>query len=235
MSSKDLDTRRRVLEVAARLFAERGFRKVTVREICAAADANVAAVNYHFRNKMGLYTEVARTAINAMRATTEAALKGNETATARDALHHYIRVHLHHILGEGHESWIHKLMTREMTDPTPALDLIVEEGIRPRLKHLARVISELMRCPVDDERVARCVASIRGQCLMYLPNPVTCRLNPRWRPTADQLDQIGTHIAEFSLAGIGAVARAEPTRRSGTRPRFRVADRVSRRNPGRAP
>ena len=52
----DLETRERLVEVSARLFAERGFSKVTVREICQRAHANVAAVNYHFGGKDGLMT-----------------------------------------------------------------------------------------------------------------------------------------------------------------------------------
>ena len=51
----DLATKERLLREATRLFAERGFKKVTVRDICAAARANVAAVNYHFGGKPGLY------------------------------------------------------------------------------------------------------------------------------------------------------------------------------------
>lgn len=219
MSSSDQGTRRRLIAAAARLFAERGFRTVTVREICTAAHANVAAVNYHFRDKLGLYTEVVRTAIEAMRATAEAALRATDGASPRDALHAYIRIHLHHLVGDGHESWIHKLMTREMTDPTPALDLIVDEGIRPRVKYLSRLVGELMRCPLDDERVRRCVASIRGQCLIYMPNPVFCRLVPRWRPTAHELDQIAVHITEFSLAGICRVGRPGATPRQSRRAR----------------
>ena len=55
----DPRTRARLLKAAEQLFAERGFRKVTVREICHAAKANVAAVNYHFGDKLGLYREAA--------------------------------------------------------------------------------------------------------------------------------------------------------------------------------
>src|SRR5205823_3421178 len=70
MSVKDRATRVRVLTVASRLFAANGFEKVTVREICRAADANVAAVNYHFGDKLGLYREVLAKAIETMSATT---------------------------------------------------------------------------------------------------------------------------------------------------------------------
>ena len=48
-------TKESIMAVAMRLFAEKGLKLVTVREICKAADVNVALVNYYFRNKNGLY------------------------------------------------------------------------------------------------------------------------------------------------------------------------------------
>lgn len=45
------ETRKRVLEVAERLFAERGLDAVSIRDIIAAAGANLGAINYHFGTK----------------------------------------------------------------------------------------------------------------------------------------------------------------------------------------
>lgn len=52
------DVRQRLLSVGLRLFAEKGYERATVREICDAAQSNLAAINYYFRDKSGYYQEV---------------------------------------------------------------------------------------------------------------------------------------------------------------------------------
>jgi AcrR family transcriptional regulator len=51
-------TRDRLLLAARSVFAERGFAGASVREITAAACANLGAVTYHFGSKQGLYEAV---------------------------------------------------------------------------------------------------------------------------------------------------------------------------------
>ena len=51
-------TRAAILTAAERLYAERGFGDVTLRDIVAAADVNLAAVNYHFGSKDELIAEL---------------------------------------------------------------------------------------------------------------------------------------------------------------------------------
>ena len=53
-----IDTRERILDVAERLFGERGFPATSLRDITAEAGVNVASVNYHFGSKEALLTEV---------------------------------------------------------------------------------------------------------------------------------------------------------------------------------
>lgn len=51
-------TRALILDAAERLYAERGFGEVTLRDIVAAAGVNLAAVNYHFGSKDELIAEL---------------------------------------------------------------------------------------------------------------------------------------------------------------------------------
>lgn len=48
------ETRERLLDAAERLFAERGLDAVSVRDITEAAEANTAAIHYHFGSKQDL-------------------------------------------------------------------------------------------------------------------------------------------------------------------------------------
>jgi AcrR family transcriptional regulator len=203
----DLETETRLLNVAARLFAARGFKHVTVREICAEANANVAAVNYHFGDKLGLYREVLAKAICTMRATSEAARRAGEGGSPEHKLREYVRVFVERVSKDAHDSWIHQLMAHEIADPTPALDVVVEEVIRPRLGYVAEVVAEILGRDPHDETVMRCVLSIQAQCHATMPNPVTRRIHPELPTGRSALDQLAAHVAEFSLAGIRAVAQ----------------------------
>src|SRR5436190_15287396 len=104
MRQRDRETRERLLRSAAQLFADRGFKRVTVRDICRAAKANVAAVNYHFGDKLGLYREVLQSAADAMRETNDAAREAGLGQPPEEELRRYIGVFLHRVLSPGSEA-----------------------------------------------------------------------------------------------------------------------------------
>jgi TetR/AcrR family transcriptional regulator, regulator of cefoperazone and chloramphenicol sensitivity len=207
--SGDRETRDRLLKAAERLFSERGFKDVTVREICRAARANVAAINYHFGDKLGLYRVVLRTAIDAMRESTDAARRAGTGKPPEDQLRMYIALFLRRLLQPGQEA-IHRLINREIAEPTPVLDDLIEQGMRPRLDYLSGIVARMIGCEPTDERVLRCVLSVQAQTIIYArPNAVGERLGFTFKPTPAHIDQAAQHIADFSIAGIHAVARTK--------------------------
>jgi AcrR family transcriptional regulator len=219
--TEDRETRARLLRAGERLFAERGFKKVTVREICTAADANVAAINYHFGDKLGLYREVLNTAIARMRATTDAAREAGRGCSPEESLRRSILIFVSRVLASGGET-VHRLIMREVNDPTPALDAVVEQGIRPRLEHLSRIVADIIGVSTSDPRVRRSVASIQAQTVAYLPNPIADRIGFMKPSTVREVEAIAEHIAEFSLAGVRQMARSTRSTRQPSRPRAAV-------------
>ena len=209
MSLKDQETHVRVLKVASRLFAADGFEKVTVRQICRAADANVAAVNYHFGDKLGLYREVLGTAIETMRGTTDAArYAAAPDGTAEEKLRAYIKVFVERVTGDGYDTWIHQLLAHEIADPTPALDLVLDQVIRPRIAYLSELVGEILGLAADDERVLRCVLSVQSQCHAAMSITMSRRFMPELDNDSTSVDRLAKHIAEFSLGGLRSLKTA---------------------------
>ncbi len=201
----DQDTRARLVDAATRLFAEQGFKRVTVRAICRAAHANVAAINYHFRNKLGLYREVVERGIAVLQETTDLARKATATGTPEEQLAAYIDVVTERLVSASGHQWLHRFIAREMAEPTPVLSSFIDRGLRPRFEHLERIVADLLRLPPGHPRVVECAMSVLAQIMMFRSNPVTERMRARARTPAPTPQAIAAHIKMFSLAGIRAV------------------------------
>jgi TetR/AcrR family transcriptional regulator, regulator of cefoperazone and chloramphenicol sensitivity len=206
----DRETRARLLDVARTLFAARGYREVTVREICSAARANVAAVNYHFGDKVGLYREVIDEAIVIMRQTSRDAEAAGDGQDAEGRLRAFISVFLQRV-GHSQDSWIRQLFTHEMAEPTDAFDDVITKVIEPRMYYLQTLVAEILGTQLEDERVLRCAVSVQFQFQAAMANPVSRRLAPGYIGTPGDVERLAQHIADFSLGGIRSLRDAEHT------------------------
>lgn len=61
MAKENKAPRKRILEAAISLFAQKGFDGVGVREIAKAADVNIAMISYYYRSKVGILREIINT------------------------------------------------------------------------------------------------------------------------------------------------------------------------------
>jgi TetR/AcrR family transcriptional regulator, regulator of cefoperazone and chloramphenicol sensitivity len=193
-------TRSRLVEAAGEVFAEVGFHHATVREICARAKTNVASVNYHFGDKAALYTEVVRQSMRAARLdAVRAALEQN--ATPEEILRAVVRSRLENLWGQDLGDWHFRIIAHELAKPTPAMNRVVSEAIRPVYVRLLEVVSTILGLPADHEKTRLCAHSIIGQILFYaFARPVISRLWPEMKMTRPQVDLIASHISDFSLA-----------------------------------
>lgn len=192
-------TRARLLEAAREVFAQHGFQGATVREICRRAEANVAAVNYHFGSKDGLLAEALN--FNHLKALQTANVAADACPEIRLRL--FIRDFMLMLLDEKSASRQCRMMARELADPTPALDKIVSEAIAPLHEFLGKLVREIVGGKLGKAAQLRCVYSILGQCSFYYHSePVLQRLHPELRYDRKEIEAIADHIAEFSLNGL---------------------------------
>ena len=203
-----LEVKNRILEVAGEIFADRGFRETTVREICRRADVNLAAVNYHFGDKERLYMAV----IKHYKEIAVQKYSQNDFVCDHDPhdvqLTAFIRSFMFHLLGEGHESCFSRLMSREYIEPTNALDVIIEEEFRPFFNRLNAIVRQLLGIEIGEEKVILCSMSILGQCLYFKHSrPVISRLLRKDHYSAEEINEIADHIACFSLEALAGLSK----------------------------
>ncbi|HEV3026557.1 MAG TPA: CerR family C-terminal domain-containing protein [Planctomycetota bacterium] len=199
------DTRERLLEAGGAVFSESGFRAATVRHIVTRAGANLAAVNYHFGDKEGLYAAVLEHYAKESLAKHPPQGGLHPDAGPEEQLHAFVRAFLLRILDKGHQAVHGKMMAREMIEPTAALDRIVEQMIRPLYGRLCAIVKALAGPDLSALQVQRAAKSVVGQCLFYKHcAPVLQRLDGAL-PDLRDIDLLVDHIVSFSVGGIRAL------------------------------
>lgn len=199
-------TRTKLLTAAVAVFAEKGYDGATTREICSRAGVNVALVNYHFGDKLELYREVIRYAIDAAAKMEliNAALEQN--ADPCDALRQLIRGVIERLSETRNDFGLQlRLVLKEMTQPTPAFSNILDETLRPLYARLSVLIGLILDLPANHETTRLCTHSIMGQVSHYaVARPLLAYLWPELKMTPEQRRRVADHIAEFSLAYLRA-------------------------------
>jgi AcrR family transcriptional regulator len=217
MTSRNDDTPSRLIHAAAETFAEKGFNSASVREICARAGANLAAINYHFGDKQGLYTEVVKAA-----ACTPAAdqdLDWPAGTPAETKLRDLIGARLSAMLSANLPRWADPIMVRAMAEPTKTTLEIVVDSVRPKFDQLFDVLAELLPPGTPSADVHLAGISIIAQCMHFrIQGTITELIVGAEEYRTYTLDRLADHIARFSLAALGQERSFLPGGKSSQKP-----------------
>ncbi len=207
------ETRQNLLAAAGEIFARKGFREATIAEICRQAEANTAAISYHFGSKEALYVESWRYSFTQSLKTYP--LDGGipTTASAEERLHGRILALMRRIIDpQSHEF---DIFHKEMASPTGLLAKAIQESVEPIFMGLALLIGELLDKKPSDHEVQLCSMSIRAQCFGPLVHARRRKsaegLPPSGlEPLLEDVEQLADHVTRFSLAGIRALRPLHP-------------------------
>ncbi len=191
------------MAAAGKVFAERGLHAATTKEITDRAGVNMAAINYHFRDKHELYAAVIRQI-----ADDEAPLLIPQSlagGSAPEQLRQFVRGFMHRVLTTGREAWKHMIFSRELAEPTACFDCILEHFTFPLLRLLRPLYRELLGEDATDEEVELHIATLLGQCLYYTHHrEIIARAQPELvAPATTDTQRLADHIADVALAATG--------------------------------
>lgn len=196
-------TKQRILMEAGPIFASKGFRATTVREICDRAKVNLASINYYFGDKQQLYTEAVVLA-REMRVQQVPYPTWDQTTLPEQKLADFVTLLLKRLVAMQTEPWQVRLLMREILQPTETCKHMVEEYFRPFFEALCSVVDDLVGSRLPDHQRSQIGFSIIGQCLYYRfsADMTSMMIGEEEFSEHFDLDGLASHITEFSLGAI---------------------------------
>jgi AcrR family transcriptional regulator len=212
MADHDNEIPRRLLVAASEAFAQHGFAGTRVRDIVRDAEVNLAAVNYYFGGKEGLYAATLKELAEQRPAETSKRFDAASMDNAEDALHQQVLSILRrYVDGESSASPLGRILLHESMNPTHYFERLVADIIRPELEKLSAIVKRLAGEGVDDGTITRAAMSVMGQCLFYLfAKGAIDRIYPRYAPNREGCEALARHITGFSLMGIAVHTSKNP-------------------------
>jgi AcrR family transcriptional regulator len=176
MNEAQPDTRTRLLEAGLDQFGRVGFEGANIRAIAAAAGANIAAINYHFGGKRGLYLAVANHIVEgisgaigpiAAEIIAIAAKPRLAPAEARAALEQFVRTAGRLLATSPRaERWA-RFILREQLDPTDAFDIIYNSIMGRMHRTLTALVAAVLELDPESEQARLEAFSLLGQALIF--------------------------------------------------------------------
>ena len=199
-------TKQKILLAAGPIFAKRGFRAATVREICDEAQVNLASINYYFGDKQQLYIDAVVLA-RQMRARQVPLPKWEASTRPEEKLRDFVAILLNRTVAMKSAPWQVRLLIREVLQPTEACRKLVEEYFRPFLEMLMSIIDEVLQKRLPDHRRLQIAFSIIGQCMYYRFAKELALMVVEEKGFDDDFDieQLTHHITEFSLGALNRI------------------------------
>ena len=188
-------TKESIMAAAMRLFAEKGLKLVTVREICKLAKVNIALVNYHFHNKNGLYQACVERLFHENTGDALCVLDAavTDARSWRAAMRGWIFGVSRALRPvKGGIALAAGFFRQEMVNPSPMCNLVRERYVIPVQDTLLRLVA----MSVDDvHEQRRWVDSIWSQLCAYVLRDSSW--NPLFRPVDVEAEAWSYSVADF--------------------------------------
>lgn len=196
-------TKDRILESAAELFAVKGYVNTSIQEISEAAEANIAAVNYHFKSKELLFHEVVDYSFDITQRAHGVA--SDLTNDPEDWMRAHLIARMNTLLDDGPAGYFPRLVQQHCTLGKAMAENLFQI-IKPISDKVEGCIRQLLGPCCKDEHI-RCIAVNIHALYMTLNRGPQAKKHLFGTATPDQtqIDQITCLQQEYVIGGIRAL------------------------------
>ena len=180
------ETREHIIECAGKLFALHGYDKTTSKSICKMARVNLAAVNYHFGSRDGLYIAVLEEVHNRLTEFDSLAKIETSSEPPRQKLEMLLDFFITSAFQRN--NWEARLWAREIFTPSPFLHIVISRKVLPKFSIGATVFSEYLQYSSDDPRLYA--------AMLQIMSPFVILFLGQNHPLKDQLP---VHVSQETL------------------------------------
>ncbi|MCF7957376.1 MAG: CerR family C-terminal domain-containing protein [Phycisphaerae bacterium] len=200
--------RERLLAVAERLFAVKGFAETSVRDITRQSHCNIAAINYHFQGKENLYMEVYRRHLVKMRdariRSIDVAMDPAKGAVSLERLvRGFSEAFIESLTDSKHGMLFCDLMSREMLDPHLPSEMFIVDYVHP-VQSAFYTALEKMYPDLNSQTAMMCVFSLVGQLRHFVMAKSGFGKRNEENSLFPDISKLIDHIVTFSVAGVKA-------------------------------
>lgn len=157
------NARERLRKAATEVFAQKGYNRASIREICQLAGVNGAAIHYYFGDKATLYRDVTRPATH-LTDIPDAML--DPEIALRPGLEAFFRPLTRSLADNSMTPHMRMLFVREQIQPTGLLGAECSDFFRPRHEQLCRFLARHCGEPQADDAINHLALSIMGMAMI---------------------------------------------------------------------
>ncbi len=190
------ETKNLIINCAGKLIAKYGYANVTSKSICEEAKVNMAAINYHFGSRDGLYKAVLKETHDFLISIDELNKLYLSNLTAKEKIEVFIDLFIKRLSNK--KNWYLKVWAREIVNPSPFITKILSQKTLLKLDIVSKIFSEYTRFPVTDLKLYSCILStVSPFVITFLAHDTFDLL-----PVKFSEKYLAAHIKEFVLAGL---------------------------------
>lgn len=155
-------TATKILQAASRLFAEKGYSNVSIRDVCRETNTTAPVIYYYFGSKKGLFDAVVRKSVS-MSDFIERLSRESSSHDPRRGLESFVRTYLTSFPGGAFEPGLY------MRD-SATLDKRSARKISEDLDRIHEVATSLVSRCMEEGLFRRTDASLAADCLLGMLN-----------------------------------------------------------------